>query len=147
MNAKSFQRRSKLHRCHCFHPVFYPAVMMFEEVHIPLNSENKREPTSHWLAKTLLDTLRHSHNALFCDNRRRYDVLVDTTFTLCSVRPHNISTFKYTAQAVPSSTYVLSIPLQLFWEPNPPFTHRRHFVHFTSLLSRRVASRYLWRTY
>jgi len=49
MNAKSFQRRSKLHRYHCFDSLFYPAVMTFEEVHIPLTSENKRESTSHWL--------------------------------------------------------------------------------------------------
>ena len=49
---------------------------------------------------TSLDTLRHSHKALFCDNRRRYDVPLDTTFTLCSVRPHNISTFKYTSCVV-----------------------------------------------
>jgi len=32
----NFRKRSKLHRCCYFEPPFYPAVMMFEEVHMPL---------------------------------------------------------------------------------------------------------------
>jgi len=36
MNEISFRKRSKLHRCCYFEPLFYPAVMMFEEVHMPL---------------------------------------------------------------------------------------------------------------
>jgi len=91
--------------------------------------------------KNSLDTLRHSHWALFCESRRTYSVLVDTTFTLCFVRPHDIFKFKCTALVVRSSTCVLFIHLRLFWEPTPSFTLRRHFALFASVLSRRVALR------
>jgi hypothetical protein len=33
---EKFRKRSKLHRCCYFEPLFYPAVMMFEEVHMLL---------------------------------------------------------------------------------------------------------------
>jgi len=36
MNAITSLRAQKSHRCWYFVPLFYPAVMMFEEVHVPL---------------------------------------------------------------------------------------------------------------
>jgi hypothetical protein len=81
--------------------------------------------------------------ALFCWSRPRYDVLVDTTFTLFPMRPHDIFKFKCTAWAIRSSSYVPFIPLRQFWEPTPSFAHRRHIVRFASLLSLRSASRTL----
>jgi len=68
-------------------------------------------------------------------------------FNLKGVRPHDMFKFKFTAIPVRSSTYVLFTPLRIFWEPATSFTNRRHFVRFVSLLSRRVASRSLWRKF
>jgi hypothetical protein len=36
MNVITYWKRPKLHRCCYFEPLFYPAVMMFEEAHMPL---------------------------------------------------------------------------------------------------------------
>ena len=72
---------------------------------------------------------------------KRTTVLARTdgiTYTLCSVRPHDIFKLKCTAWAVRSSTYVLFIPPQQSWQPNP-FTLWRHFLRMASLLLRRVA--------
>jgi len=72
---------------------------------------------------------------------KRTTVLVRTdgiTYTLFSVRPHDIFKLKCTAWAVRCSTYVLFIPPQLSWQPNP-FTLWRHFLRMAPLLLRRVA--------
>jgi hypothetical protein len=91
--------------------------------------------------------LLHAHWSLLYESRRSYAVPVGTPFTLCSVRPHGLFKFKFTAWAVRSSTYVLFTPLRIFWEPTPSFMHRRHFVRFASLLSVGVARRSLWSTF
>jgi len=41
-------------------------------------------------SKNIVEHSQAFHKPLFCGCRRRYDVRVDTTFTLCSVRPHDI---------------------------------------------------------
>ena len=72
---------------------------------------------------------------------KRTTVLVrtdGTTYTLCFVRTHDIFKLKCTAWAVRISTYVLFVPPQLSWQPNP-FTLWRHFLRMASLLLRRVA--------
>jgi hypothetical protein len=42
----------------------------------------------------------------------------NTTFTLCSVSHHDFLEFKCTALLLRSSSYVLCIPPQLYWQPN-----------------------------
>jgi len=61
----------------------------------------------------------------------------DTTFTLCSVRPHYFFKFKCTHQILRRYTYVLFKPSQLSWEHNP-FLMLRCFVRNASLFLRRV---------
>ena len=39
----NFRKRSKLHRFCYFEPMFYPAVMMFEEVHMPLTLRKQKK--------------------------------------------------------------------------------------------------------
>ena len=71
------------------------------------------------------------------------DIIVrtdDTTFTLCSVRPHDIFKFKCTAWLLRRCTYVLFTPPQLTWQPNP-FLMLRRFVRKASLLLCRVQLR------
>jgi len=47
-----------------------------------------------------------------------------------------LKTRKFTWHSVRTSQ---KTPLRVFWEPTPSFTHRRHFVRFASLLSRRTS--------
>ena len=61
----------------------------------------------------------------------------DTAFTLCSVRPHEIFKFKCTPWVLRSTAYVLLMPPQLSWQPNPCMLWRC-FLRIASLLLRRV---------
>ena len=61
----------------------------------------------------------------------------DTTFTVCSMRPHCSFQYKWSTWLVRSSTYVLFIQPQLSWQPNPSVMWHC-FVRMASLLLRLV---------
>ena len=57
----------------------------------------------------------------------------DTTFTLCSVRPHDFYKLNCITWLLRRCTYVLFTPPQLSWQPNP-FVMLRRFVRKAPLL-------------
>ena len=79
MNEITFRKHSKLHRCYYFEPLFYPAVMMFEEVHIPLilwGTNRIYIAFISYLTEMLMTTCfalqvkRHSFLPLVCNKQR-----------------------------------------------------------------------------
>ena len=69
----------------------------------------------------------------FCEGPTELVGTDDTTFTVCSVRPHDIFKFKCTAW----SGYVILIPTELSWRPTAIMLFR-HCLRIASLVLLRV---------
>jgi hypothetical protein len=88
-----------------------------------------------------VDPIRHSYRAPFGEIRRSGEPIPKRRWhykiVLFSEAPF-IFKFKFTAWVMPSSTYVLFIPLQLSWQPTPFFPLRVALVRVTSRCSSRT---------